>query len=106
MATFGDHDFGHYREVALIEELFCTQTVYLGPDCLAIIEKLAFPQRGHYREVSFYMFILILLLIILFCRITEVTFWHNYFYRVFLVKQSSQLASLAAGGHSATTQGR
>ena len=30
-------------------------------------------------------------------RISEEKFWHNYFYRVFLIKQSSQLASLASG---------
>ncbi len=53
MATFEDQHWGHYREVAFIEELFYTQTVYLGPGCLAIIEKLAFHQRGHYREVTF-----------------------------------------------------
>ncbi len=42
MATFGDRHFGHYREVAFIEGLFYTQTVYLGPGCSAIIERLAF----------------------------------------------------------------
>ena len=32
-----------------------------------------------------------------YCRITEERFWHNYFYRVFLIKQSSQLATLTSG---------
>ncbi len=49
--TFGDQYFGHYREVAFIEELFYTQTVYLGSGCSAIIEWLAFHQRQHYRAV-------------------------------------------------------
>lgn len=31
------------------------------------------------------------------CRISEERFWHNYFYRVFLIKQSSQLSTLASG---------
>lgn len=37
------------------------------------------------------------------CRVSEERFWHNYFYRVFLIKQSSQLATLASGrgAHSA-----
>ena len=30
-------------------------------------------------------------------RISEQNFWCNYFYRVFLIKQSSQLATLSAG---------
>ena len=54
MATFEDQYFGHYREVAFIEELFCTQTVYLGPGCSAIIERQAFHQKGHYREIPLY----------------------------------------------------
>ncbi len=29
--------FGPYTEVAFIEGLFCTQTVHLGPGCLAVI---------------------------------------------------------------------
>ena len=35
--------------------------------------------------------------LLLFVRISEERFWHNYFYRVFLIKQSSQLATLASG---------
>ncbi len=50
MATFEDQDFGHYREVAFIEELFRAQTVYLGPGCLAIIE------RFHYNIIPFFIF--------------------------------------------------
>ncbi len=33
MTTFEDQNFGHYREVAFTEELFCAQTVFLGPGC-------------------------------------------------------------------------
>ncbi len=33
-----------YIGVAFIEGLFCTQTVHLGPGCLAVISQLAFIQ--------------------------------------------------------------
>ena len=35
---------------------------------------------------------------LLLCRVSEEKFWHNFFYRVFLIKQSSQLSSLTSGG--------
>ncbi len=36
--TFGEQlCFGLYTEVAFVEGLFCTQTVHLGPGCLAVI---------------------------------------------------------------------
>ena len=34
--TFGELAFIH-AEVAFVERLFCTQTVHLGPGCLAFI---------------------------------------------------------------------
>lgn len=42
--------------------------------------------------------LLILLFILLVARISEERFWRNYFYRVSLIKQSTQLTSLAATG--------
>ncbi len=36
-ATLGEQHFGSYIGVAFIEGLFCTQTVHLGPGCLAVI---------------------------------------------------------------------
>ena len=35
--TFWKQCFGLYTEVAFVERLFCTQTVHLGPGCLAVI---------------------------------------------------------------------
>ena len=35
--TFGEQCFGLYTKVAFVERLFCTQTVHLGPGCLAVI---------------------------------------------------------------------
>ncbi len=35
--TLGEQHFGRYIGVAFIEGLFCTQTVHLGPGCLAVI---------------------------------------------------------------------
>ncbi len=35
--TFGEQCFGLYTEAAFVERLFCTQTVHLGPGCLAVI---------------------------------------------------------------------
>ncbi len=35
--TFGEQYFGLYTEVAFVEKFFCTQTVHLGPGCLAVI---------------------------------------------------------------------
>ncbi len=35
--TFGEQCFGLYTEVAFVERLFCTQTVHLGPGCLAVV---------------------------------------------------------------------
>ncbi len=29
----GDHNSGHHRVIAIIEGLFCAQTVYFGPGC-------------------------------------------------------------------------
>eukprot|EP00731_Ephydatia_muelleri_P032197 Em0023g704a len=37
-------------------------------------------------------------------KISEQNFWCNYFYRVFLIKQSSQLATLSAAGGKITLQ--
>ena len=31
MDTFGEHSFGRYTEVAVVEGLFCVQTLHLGP---------------------------------------------------------------------------
>ncbi len=47
-----------FIEESLIEGWFCTQTVYLGSDCSAILhrKRLVFCQSGHCREVSLYMF--------------------------------------------------
>ncbi len=39
VATLGEQNFGRYIEVAFIEGLFCTQTVHLGPGCLAVIQR-------------------------------------------------------------------
>ena len=36
-------------------------------------------------------------------RVKEERFWRNYFYRVSLIKQSSQLSTLAQAGKSYTT---
>ncbi len=36
-ATLGEQNFSRYIGVAFIEGLFCTQTVHLGPGCLAVI---------------------------------------------------------------------
>ncbi len=41
-ATLGGKHFGRYIGAAFIEGLFCTQTVHLGPGCLAVISQLAF----------------------------------------------------------------
>ena len=38
VATLGEQHFGRYIGVAFIEGLFGTQTVHLGPGCLAFIE--------------------------------------------------------------------
>ena len=35
--TFGEQCFDLYTEVVFVERLFCTQTVHLGPGCLAVI---------------------------------------------------------------------
>ncbi len=43
---FGGTMFGLYTEVVFVERLFCTQTVYLGPGCLAVIIA-----TGLYSEV-------------------------------------------------------
>ncbi len=48
-ATFGEQHFGRYIGVAFIEGLFCTQTVHLGPGCLAVISQLAFIQARPLR---------------------------------------------------------
>ncbi len=40
--------------VAYIEGLFCTQTVHLGPACLAVISQLAFIQGWPLRGVPLY----------------------------------------------------
>ncbi len=46
-ATLGEQHFGRYiGVVAFIEGLFCTQTVHLGPGCLAVISQLAFIHAG------------------------------------------------------------
>ncbi len=37
--TLGEQHFGRYIEVAFIEGSFCTQTVHLGPGCLAVIQR-------------------------------------------------------------------
>ena len=34
--TFGEQCFGLYTEVAFVERLFYTQTIQLGPGCLAV----------------------------------------------------------------------
>ena len=39
-ATLGEQHSGRYIGVACIEGLFCTQTVCLGPECLAVISQL------------------------------------------------------------------
>ncbi len=44
-ATLGEQQFGHYIGVAFIEGLFCTQTVHLGPGCLAIY-RMQFAQQS------------------------------------------------------------
>ncbi len=51
-ATHGEQHFGryNYREVTFIEGLFCTQTVHVGPGCLAVISQLAFIQGWPLRE--------------------------------------------------------
>ncbi len=43
-ATLEEQHFDRYIGVAFIEGLFCTQTVHLGPGCLAVILQLAFIQ--------------------------------------------------------------
>ncbi len=43
-ATLGEHYFGRYTGVAFIDRLFCTQTVHLGHEFLAVISQLAFVQ--------------------------------------------------------------
>ncbi len=54
-ATLGEQHFGRYTEVvAFIEGLFCTQTVHLGPECLAVISQLAFIQGWPLRGVPLY----------------------------------------------------
>ena len=44
--TFGEQCFGLYTEVAFVERLFCTQTVHLGPGCLAVIIYSNWPLFG------------------------------------------------------------
>ena len=48
--TIGEHSFGRYTEVAVVEGLFCVQTLHLGPVYLAVISQLAvlqgWPLRG------------------------------------------------------------
>ena len=39
-------------------------------------------------------------------RINEETFWRNYFYRVSLIRQSSELSSLAQEGHDSKDSSR
>ena len=43
---------------------------------------------------------------VLFGRINEETFWRNYFYRVSLIRQSSELSSLAQEGHDSKDSSR
>ncbi len=38
-AILGEQNFGHYIGMAFIEGLFGTQTVHLGPGCLAVIPR-------------------------------------------------------------------
>ncbi len=49
--TFWPLYFGRYIGVAFIEGLFSTQTVHLGPGCLAVISQLAFIQGWPLRGV-------------------------------------------------------
>ena len=51
MDTFGEQSFGRYTEVALVEGLFCVQTLHLGPVYLVIISQLAFLQGWPLRGV-------------------------------------------------------
>ena len=44
--TFGEHSFGRYTEVAIVEGLFCVQTFHLGPVYLAVISQLAVLRGG------------------------------------------------------------
>ncbi len=55
-ATLGEQHFGRYIGVAFIEGLFCTQTVHLGPGCLAVISRLAFIQGWPLRGVPLYIY--------------------------------------------------
>ena len=50
--TFGEHSFGRYTEVAIVEGLFCVQTLHLGPVYLAVISHLAFLQGWPLRGVQ------------------------------------------------------
>ncbi len=50
-AILGEQHFGRYIGVGFIEGLFCTQTVHLGPGCLAVISQLAFIQGWPLRGV-------------------------------------------------------
>ena len=58
--TFGEHSFGRYTEVAVVEGLFCVQTLHLGPVYLTVISQLAFlqgwPLRGVPLYISLYMY--------------------------------------------------
>ncbi len=52
MDAFGEQCF--YTKVGFVEGLFCTQTVHLGPGCLAIILQLTFIRRWLLTEVPLY----------------------------------------------------
>ena len=49
--TFGEQSFGRYTEVAVVEGLFCVQTLHLGLVYLAVISQLAFFQGWPLRGV-------------------------------------------------------
>ena len=59
--TFGEHSFGHCTEVAIVEGLFCVQTLHLGPMYLAVILQLAVLQGWPLRGVPLYTLRILLL---------------------------------------------
>ncbi len=70
-ATLGEQHLGCYIGVAFIEGLFCKQTFYLGPGCLADILQLAFIQEWPLRGVLYIVHLYnILLSLSWFCKLS------------------------------------